>query len=65
MGKKIGRMGKVAAKLGRQCCIVRSGSERRFYDGYDRKVDGSTCTQVSFVRSWIMLHDKSSLLGGT
>ena len=27
-----------------------SGSERRFYDGHDRKADGSTPTQVSLLR---------------
>ena len=30
-----------------------SGSKRRFYDGHDRKVDGSTPTQASLLRSWI------------
>ena len=30
-----------------------SGSERRFYDGHDRKVDGSTPTQASLLRPWI------------
>ena len=28
------------------------GSERRFYDGHDRKVDGSTLTQA-LLRPWI------------
>ena len=27
-----------------------SGSERRFYDGHDRNVDGSTLTQASLLR---------------
>ena len=27
-------------------------SERRFYDGHDRKVDGSTPTQVSLLCPW-------------
>ena len=30
-----------------------SGPERRFYDSRDRKVDGSTPTQVSLLRPWI------------
>ena len=30
-----------------------SGSECRFYDGHDRKVDGSTTTQASLFRPWI------------
>ena len=30
-----------------------SGSKRRFYDGHDRKVDGSTRTQASLLRPWI------------
>ena len=30
-----------------------SGSECRFYDGHDRKVDGSTFTQASLLRPWI------------
>ena len=30
-----------------------SGLERRFYDGHDRKVNGSTLTQASFLRPWI------------
>ena len=30
-----------------------SGSERRFYDDRYRKVDGSTTTHVSLLRSWI------------
>ena len=30
-----------------------SGSERRFYDGRDRNVDGSTLTQASLLRPWI------------
>ena len=30
-----------------------SGSERRFYDGPGRKVDGSTPTQASLLRPWI------------
>ena len=30
-----------------------SGSERRFYNSRDRKVDGSTPTQASFLRPWI------------
>ena len=30
-----------------------SGSERRFYDGHDRKVDGSTPTLASLLRPWI------------
>ena len=29
-----------------------SGSEGRFYDGYVRKVDGSTPTQASLLRPW-------------
>ena len=29
------------------------GSERRFYDGHDRKIDGSTPTQASLLRPWI------------
>ena len=29
------------------------GSERRFYDSCDRKVDGSTLIQVSLLRPWI------------
>ena len=31
----------------------RSASERRFYDGHDRKVDGSTTIQASLLRPWI------------
>ena len=31
----------------------RSGSERRFYDDHDRKVNGSTPNSVSLLRSWI------------
>ena len=34
-------------------CRHRGGSERRFYDGHDRKVDGSTPTQAPLLRSWI------------
>ena len=30
-----------------------SGSERRFCDGHDRKVYGSTPTQALFLRPWI------------
>ena len=30
-----------------------SGSERRFYDGHDRKIDGSNLTQASSLRPWI------------
>ena len=30
----------------------RSGLERRFYDGHDRKIDGSTPTLASLLRSW-------------
>ena len=30
-----------------------SGSERRFYDGHDRNVDGSTLIQASLLRPWI------------
>ena len=30
-----------------------SGSERRFYDSRDRKVDGATSTQISLLRPWI------------
>ena len=30
-----------------------SGSERRFYNGHDRMVDGSTPTQASLLRPWI------------
>ena len=30
-----------------------SGSERRFYDGHDRKLDGSTPTQASLLHPWI------------
>ena len=30
-----------------------SGLERRFYDGHDHKVDGSTPTQASLLRPWI------------
>ena len=30
-----------------------SGSERRFYYSRDRKVDGSTPTQISLLRPWI------------
>ena len=30
-----------------------SGSEYRFHDGPDRKVDGSTPTQASLLRPWI------------
>ena len=30
-----------------------SGSERRFYDGHDRKIDGSTPTHASLLRPWI------------
>ena len=29
------------------------GSERRFYDGHDRKVDGLSPTQASLLRPWI------------
>ena len=31
----------------------RSGSERRFYDDHDRKVDGSSPNLVSLLRPWI------------
>ena len=31
----------------------RSGSERRFYDDHDRKVNGSTTNLVSLLRPWI------------
>ena len=31
----------------------RSGSERRFYDDNDRKIDGSTPNQTSLLRPWI------------
>ena len=31
----------------------RSGLERRFYDDHNRKVNGSTSTQVSLLRPWI------------
>ena len=31
----------------------RSGSERRFYDEHDRKVNGSTPNLVSLLRPWI------------
>ena len=31
----------------------RSGSERRFYDDHDRKVNGSTPNLVSLLRPWI------------
>ena len=31
----------------------RSGSERRFYDDHDRKVDGSPPNLVSLLRPWI------------
>ena len=30
-----------------------SDSERRFYNGHDRKVDGSTLTLASLLRPWI------------
>ena len=30
-----------------------SGSERRFHDDHDRKIEGSTPTQASLLRSWI------------
>ena len=36
----------------------RSGSERRFYDGHDRKVDGSTPTQVLLLRPSIRCFTK-------
>ena len=32
---------------------LRRGLECRFYDDHDRKVDGSTLTQVSLLRPWI------------
>ena len=42
-----------------------SDSERRFYDGHDRKVDGSTPTQALLLRSWIRCFTTIiSLLGG-
>ena len=31
----------------------RSGSERRFYDDHDRKVNGSPPNLVSLLRPWI------------
>ena len=50
------------------CMLVAwpSGSERRFYDGHDRKIDGSTPTQASLLRPWIrcFTNDKLSVLGG-
>ena len=38
--------------VNRQCLSEAwpSGSERRFYDGNDRKVEGSTPTQASLLR---------------
>ena len=41
--------------VNRQCLSAAwpRGSERRFYDGHDRKVDGSTPTQASLLRPWI------------
>ena len=41
--------------VNRQCLSAAwpSGSERRFYDGHDRKVDGSTANQASLLRPWI------------
>ena len=33
--------------------VWRSGSERRFYDDHDRKVNGSTPNLVSLLRPWI------------
>ena len=33
--------------------VWRSGSERRFYDDHDRKVDGSPPNLVSLLRPWI------------
>ena len=30
-----------------------SGSQRRFYDGHDRKVDSSTPTLASMLRPWV------------
>ena len=37
----------------RQSAAWRSGLERRFYDGHDRKVDDSTPTKASLLRPWI------------
>ena len=40
----------------------RSGSKRRFHDGHDPKVDGSTPIQALFSRPWDkMLHDHQSV----
>ena len=36
-----------------QSAAWRSGSVSCFYDGHDRKVDGSTPTQASLLRPWI------------
>ena len=36
-----------------QSAAWRSGSERRFYDDHDRKVNGSTPNLVSLLRPWI------------
>ena len=37
----------------RSSAAWRSGSERRFYDDHDRKVDGSPPNLVSLLRPWI------------
>ena len=37
-----------------QSAVWRSGVECRFYDGHDCKVDGSTPTQASLLRPWII-----------
>ena len=37
----------------RKSAAWRSGSERRFYDDHDRKVDGSLPNLVSLLRPWI------------
>ena len=39
--------------LGHQSAAWRSGSERRFYDDHDRKVNGSPPNLVSLLRPWI------------
>ena len=41
---------KSATKILKLSTAWRSGSERRYYDGHDRKVDGSTPTQASLLR---------------
>ena len=42
-----------AVELARLSAAWRSGSERRFYDDHDRKVNGSTPNLVSLLRPWV------------